>query len=155
MKSRMLCILVLLMAASAGADEYAQFRSLVDFDSTVFDLCDNPGSLDKKRLYLLEGIISNLNIQYPEPERYYTEAEFLSARWNGTTELETRKIWLVFAKAEYADRIPSRPGRPVKGSPILNNKRGLALVQYMDTITLDDGTIAHVFQVHDYRALDS
>lgn len=154
MKLKVLVLMTTLSSIFLFADPYATFSSVTDFDASIKSLVTAPQTMNPDRLYLLEGTISSLNVIDADPDHFYAEAQFFGSEWIERRDLKTYSIWLVFGKPAFAQMMPKRGGGNSDGMVIAPSTKGMALVQYLDTIQLPDGQTAYVFNVHEYRTIE-
>ena len=146
MKKAMAGILLLFCAITASADAFQTFTSIVNFNTTLKELSENPGSIDPNHLYLLDGTISAIHLLKTEAGKFQAELEFMNSEWIGTKSIKTYRIILVMSKPGFATLFPEKVGQAPGPGQIGPNMRALALVQYGNS---GGGN----FIVHEFRIL--
>ena len=151
MKAILASLVLIVSASTLIADSYSTFSSVVNFSASLKDLVQSPNTISSKLLYLIEGTIRDVRVQKSEAG-FYAEADFVDSEWQGLEDIKTYKIVLIFAKDEFASRVPDKPNR-TNPTFINPNSRGLALVQYVRSVPGENGDLVPVFLVQEYRVL--
>ena len=151
MKAILASFVLFFSASTLIADSYSTFSSVVNFSASLKDLVQSPNTINAKLLYLIEGTVRDVRVQKSD-SGFYAEADFVDSEWQGLDDIKTYKVILIFAKNEFANRIPDKPNR-TNPTFINSNSRGLALVQYVRSVPGEDGDLVPVFLVQEYRVL--
>ena len=107
-----------LLGGMAHAQTRAAFDKIVDFSvtlQTVSAAAAGEATLPAKRLFLLEGSVSEIVVLDDRPERFKVRIELMAGEWVGVDEVRGYRCWIIFAGPAYAEVFPAEP--PDEPSP--------------------------------------
>jgi hypothetical protein len=152
-KAAILVFLIWAAACALAADSYGTVSSLLQFHGDLADLTAPNAAIDPARLYLVEGMITAIRVVNDTAGAYYAEADFISARYSEDDSIRTFKVILVFSRPVFQPLLVAKAGRALQEGQIGVNSRGLALIQYVNSVPGAGQEHIPVFLAHDFRIL--
>lgn len=137
-----------------GIDELENYIDLNTSLVELYEFIENGREIPSDRYYLIPGTVTSISTLDPNPETFYSEVEFSSARWIGQQEIQSYDSLLVFLDPSFASRLPQRSPRNPPENIIEKNSRGMAVAEYYDILEMPDGSIIPVFIAHIFRNLE-
>jgi hypothetical protein len=145
--------LILISAYSLWADSYSTLSSILQFHGDLSELANKSATIDPNKIFLVEGMVTAIRVINDTPSAYYAEADFMSARYNKDDSIQSFRIILVFSKPVFQNLLVAKSGRPLQDGQIGVNSRGLALIQYVNSVSTTGEAKIPVFLAHDFRIL--
>ena len=136
-RATFLLLFAMLFVAPAVAVDPQEFYDIVAYDATLKSLTttiaeEGPGALDTDRIYLLDGLISEVTILDPNPETFLAELVLVNGEWRGVEEVEMYQAFVYVEGPSFSERIPERPPREPSEEMILANQRVLVAATIVD-----------------------
>lgn len=141
--ARLVVIAFLLLAAAlAPAATRSDFDSVVDFGvslKTVAAAAAGGPALPAGKLFVLDGIVSELTVLDREEASFRARIELLAGEWMGTEDVKSYACYVEFTGPAFAGSFPPRPPQnPDPGMAFLNSHL-LVVVRAAGTTTTPQG----------------
>lgn len=147
----------ILGAQESGLIRIDELENYIDLNTSLIELyefIEIGEEIPSDRYYLIPGTVTSISTLDPNPETFYSEVEFSSARWIGQQEIQSYNSLLIFLDESFAPRLPQRTPRNPPGNLIEKNSRGMAVAEYYDILEMPDGSVVPVFIAHIFRNLE-
>ena len=130
-------VLMAIVAVGIPGVEPEEFYDVVAYDQSLKSLSmtiaeEGPGALDRERIHLLDGLISEITIIDPNPESFMAEVIIVNGEWQGLEKVEMYQAYVYFQGPEFAEKIPERAPRNPGEDLILANQRVLVAAKIVD-----------------------
>jgi len=147
---------LLAAAAYAPAATRGDFDAVVDFSVSLKSLAAAAAGeavLPPGRLFILEGIVSELTVLDKEAGSFRARIELISGEWIGTEEVKSYTCLVDFSGPAYAAFFPARPPRDPGPGVVVLNARLLVVARPVGSVAGPQGGRRILLEGVHYRVL--
>lgn len=150
-KSVFFLFLMITVTLSAIAQDKEDFERIVDFSINLESLDRfyqrNPAdSVPTKKILVLDGAISSIEVLNEEPESFLAELTIVGGKWSGTTDVKMFSCIVRIEGPDFAERVPARRSRREPRNVIKPNLHVIIVGQIADVLSDEEGNSIPVLE---------
>ncbi len=148
---------LLLLAATAGAQSIQDFTKIVDFKATLETLskqaAENHSVSTGGRLVVLNGVASSIQNLSNDPKQFYAMIELVDGKWHGLRSISLYRCYVLVQGPQFANQVLLRPSNSPPADSVQTNSQLLVVGEVRGVVAAPDGSNVPVVVAYFIRPL--